>query len=49
MYTQTKDANPDKDGWRNFARLPWTSRILVPLAYEQDLSHYAALGLTPVP
>jgi len=24
IYTETKDANPDKDGWRNFAGLPWT-------------------------
>ena len=22
VYTETKDANPDKDGWRNFAGLP---------------------------
>ena len=28
VHTQTRDANPDKDGWRNFAGLPWTSQIL---------------------
>lgn len=32
VYTQTKDANPDKDGWRNFAGLPWTVRIRLPLS-----------------
>jgi rhodanese-related sulfurtransferase len=49
VYTQTKDANPDKDGWRNFAGLPWTSQIRVRLAYERDVSHYTALNLTAVP
>ena len=47
VHTQTKDANPDKDGWRNFAGLPWTTKIQKPLAYERDLSEYAALYLTP--
>jgi hypothetical protein len=49
VYTQTKDANPDKDGWRNFAGLPWTTHIQKPLAYERDPGYYSALKLTPVP
>jgi rhodanese-related sulfurtransferase len=48
VYTQTKDANPDKDGWRNFAGLPWTTHIQEPLAYERAPSLYDALNLTPV-
>jgi rhodanese-related sulfurtransferase len=36
----TKDANPDKDGWRNFQGLPWTPQIRKPLAYLQDPSLY---------
>ncbi len=47
VFTQTKDANPDKDGWRNFAGLPWTTQIQKPLAYERDMGKYS-LGLTPV-
>lgn len=47
VYKETKDVNPDKDGWRNFAGLPWTTKIQKPLAYERDLSEYAALYLTP--
>ena len=35
------DANPDKDGWRNFQGLPWTTRVLRPRAYLQDPSLYA--------
>jgi rhodanese-related sulfurtransferase len=48
VYTQTKDANPDKDGWRNFAALPWSTNIQKPLAYERDPGLYKALNLTPV-
>jgi rhodanese-related sulfurtransferase len=48
VYTQTKDANPDKDGWRNFARLPWSTHIQRSQAYERDLGLYQALNLTPV-
>jgi rhodanese-related sulfurtransferase len=48
VHVETKDANPDKDGWRNFAGLPWTTKIRKPLAYEQDPSYYDALNLTPV-
>ncbi|RCX28440.1 rhodanese-like domain-containing protein [Thioalbus denitrificans] len=36
VYSHTSDANPDKDGWRNFQHLPWTSKIRKPLAYLQD-------------
>ncbi|WP_240754680.1 rhodanese-like domain-containing protein [Parasulfuritortus cantonensis] len=48
VYSQTKDANPDKDGWRNFAALPWTTQVQPPLAYERDPGLYKALNLTPV-
>jgi len=48
VHTQTTDANPDKDGWRNFAGLPWTTQIRKPLAYERDPALYKALNLTPV-
>lgn len=48
VHVETKDANPDKDGWRNFAGLPWTTQIRKPLAYERDPGLYKALNLTPV-
>lgn len=48
VYAETKDANPDKDGWRNFAGLPWTTHIQEPRAYERNPSLYDALNLTPV-
>ncbi|MCP5279219.1 MAG: hypothetical protein H6935_12765 [Thiobacillus sp.] len=48
VHTLTKDANPDKDGWRNFAALPWTTKIQKPLAYERNSGAYKALNLTPV-
>jgi hypothetical protein len=48
VYTERTDANPDKDGWRNFAGLPWTTKIRRPLAYMQDPGQYDALVLTPV-
>jgi rhodanese-related sulfurtransferase len=48
VHKQTKDANPDKDGWRNFAGLPWTTQIQKPLAYERDPWLYKELNLTPV-
>lgn len=48
VHTQTKDANPDKDGWRNFAQLPWTTRIVRDQAYERDIRQYKDLNLTPV-
>jgi rhodanese-related sulfurtransferase len=49
VYTQTKDDNPDKDGWRNFAALPWTTQIQRSQAYERNPSWYSGLNLTPVP
>jgi rhodanese-related sulfurtransferase len=36
VYSHTTDANPDKDGWRNFQNLPWTTKVRRPLAYLQD-------------
>jgi rhodanese-related sulfurtransferase len=48
VYVEVKDANPDKDGWRNFAGLPWATKIQKPLAYERDPGLYKALNLTPV-
>lgn len=34
------DANPDKDGWRNYQELPWNTRLHVNRVYLNDLSHY---------
>jgi rhodanese-related sulfurtransferase len=48
VYAERKDANPDKDGWRNFQQLPWTTRVLYPYAYMQDPWQYKNLTLTPV-
>jgi rhodanese-related sulfurtransferase len=41
VYAHTKDANPNKDGWRNFMNLPWSTHIKKPLAYKQDKKQYA--------
>lgn len=40
VYAHTKDANPDKDGWRNFQQLPWTTMIIEPRAYLHDTEQY---------
>jgi rhodanese-related sulfurtransferase len=48
VYEEIRDANPEKDGWRNFAGLPFSTHIQKPLAYERDPSYYKALYLTPV-
>ena len=40
VYAHTKDANPDKDGWRNFQQLPWTTLIIEPRAYLRDKEQY---------
>lgn len=48
VYTESKDANPDKDGWRNFAALPWTTKIRRSLSYLEDPDLYEELNLTPV-
>jgi rhodanese-related sulfurtransferase len=48
IYAEREDANPDKDGWRNFQKLPWTTKIRYRLAYMQDPWQYKNLMLTPV-
>jgi rhodanese-related sulfurtransferase len=48
VFVERKDANPDKDGWRNFLNLPWTTKIIRKLAYQQDPWRYDTLTLTPV-
>jgi rhodanese-related sulfurtransferase len=40
VYAHTKDANPDKDGWRNFRNLPWTTKIRKSLSYLHDKEQY---------
>jgi len=40
VYEGVADANGDRDGWRNFLNLPWTTKIRRPLAYEQDPLQY---------
>lgn len=40
VYAHTTDANPDKDGWRNFHNLPWDTKIRKPLSYMQDKEQY---------
>jgi rhodanese-related sulfurtransferase len=47
VFEETADMNPDKDGWRNFAGLPWTTGVKRWNAYEQDVSQYAPF-MTPV-
>ena len=48
VYEEVKDANSDKDGWRNFQGLPWTTKIRRPQAYMRDPRIYDDLLLTPV-
>lgn len=48
VFIEVSDANPDKDGWRNFQNLPWTTKITRPQAYLQDPWQYKELILTPV-
>ncbi|MES9992187.1 MAG: rhodanese-like domain-containing protein [Candidatus Thiodiazotropha sp.] len=48
VYEEQMDANPDKDGWRNFQQLPWTTKIRHRLAYMRDPDLYKMLTLTPV-
>lgn len=48
VYEERTDANPDKDGWRNFQQLPWTTHIRHQQAYRQDPWQYKDLTLTPV-
>ncbi len=40
VYDHTSDANPDKDGWRNFQELPWTTKLKKNRVYLQDRSLY---------
>lgn len=48
VFVERKDANPDKDGWRNFQQLPWSTKIDRQHAYLQDPRQYGNLVLTPV-
>jgi rhodanese-related sulfurtransferase len=48
VFEERKDANGDKDGWRNFQNLPWTTKIVRKRAYLQDPWQYELLNLTPV-
>lgn len=41
VYAHTTDANPNKDGWRNFTNLPWSTKIIKPRAYQQNKNQYA--------
>ena len=40
VYSHTKDANPDKDGWRNYQQLPWNTKLHVNRVYLNDRSQY---------
>jgi rhodanese-related sulfurtransferase len=40
VCSDRKDANPDKDGWRNYQELPWASGVSDKYAYKQDASEY---------
>ena len=40
VYSHTKDANPDKDGWRNYQQLPWDTKLHVNRVYLNDRGLY---------
>jgi rhodanese-related sulfurtransferase len=40
VYSHTTDANPDKDGWRNYQQLPWNTKLHVNRVYLNDRSQY---------
>ena len=40
VYSHTADANPDKDGWRNYQQLPWNTKLHVNRVYLNDRSLY---------
>lgn len=40
VYSHTTDANPDKDGWRNYQELPWDTKLHVNRVYLNDRSQY---------
>jgi len=48
VFVERTDNNPDKDGWRNFQQLPWTTAMDRRHAYLHDLTPYSNLVLTPV-
>lgn len=48
VFAEVKDANPDKDGWRNFQQLPWTTAIHRRYAFQRNVWQYYNLNLTPV-
>ncbi|MCG7945800.1 MAG: rhodanese-like domain-containing protein [Candidatus Thiodiazotropha taylori] len=48
VYVERNDMNPDKDGWRNFQQLPWTTKVNYRNAYQNDPDQYKDLTLTPV-
>lgn len=48
VYAERKDYNPDKDGWRNFQQLSWTTRIQRRFSYQQNPWQYYNLSLTPL-
>jgi len=48
VYEERADKNEDKDGWRNFLALPWTTKFHWRQAYMQNPWEYRNLNLTPV-
>jgi len=40
VCADTRDMNPDKDGWRNYQQLPWSNVLLAQYAYQGDTSQY---------
>ncbi|MES9852252.1 MAG: rhodanese-like domain-containing protein [Candidatus Thiodiazotropha sp. L084R] len=48
VYLERNDSNPDKDGWRNFQQLPWSTKVTYRNAYLNDPDQYELLTLTPV-
>jgi rhodanese-related sulfurtransferase len=40
VYSHSADANPDKDGWRNYQQLPWGTKLHVNRVYLNDRSLY---------
>ena len=47
VYQETADHHPDKDGWRNFMGLPWSTKIRRRLADENNVWQYRE-WMTPV-
>ena len=40
VCSDRKDANPDKDGWRNYQELPWEAGVSAIYAYLGDVTLY---------